>query len=283
MAKVALLGTGLLGSGFVAKLLQQGHHVRIWNRSRHKLVPLLEQGAVAEEDPAAAVHGAERVHLVLADDDAVDGVVSALRPGLGAGVSILDHSTLLPSRVADRSRRLLQDGVRYLHAPVFMSPEHARQAAGLMLVAGPAAEVEAVRAALEPMTGKLWHCGERRDHAAFLKLAGNAVLLGMTAVMGDLLAMARQGGFTAEQLFALFDVFKPGAALPFLGLQVAKGGEGPPSFTLAMARKDVGLMQQAADPSPLVLLPALAAAMDRGLARGCGDRDFALFARPDRI
>jgi len=49
------------------------------------------------------------VHLVLAEDTAVDSVIAALRPGLGAGVPILDHSTNLPARVAqltDRAQHL---------------------------------------------------------------------------------------------------------------------------------------------------------------------------------
>src|SRR5260221_9875147 len=80
MATLAVLGTGLLGSGMVENLLAKGHRVRIWNRSPDKLAPLLAKGAIAAADPAAAARGAERVHLVLAEDAAVDAVVAALRP-----------------------------------------------------------------------------------------------------------------------------------------------------------------------------------------------------------
>ncbi|HLQ36569.1 MAG TPA: NAD(P)-binding domain-containing protein [Planctomycetota bacterium] len=282
MATLAVLGTGLLGSGMVENLLAKGHRVRIWNRSPDKLAPLLAKGAVAAADPAAAARGAERVHLVLAEDAAVDAVVAALRPGLGDGVPLVDHSTNLPARVAARFAELRAHGVRYLPAPVFMSPQNAREASGLMLLSGPQADADALTAALSAMTGKLWHIGERPDLAALFKLAGNAVLVSLAGAMGDLLAMGRANSVSPEQLLSLFEVFKPGGAIPFIGQRVVKAGDGPPSFELTMARKDVRLMQEAAGKAQLVVLPALAAAMDRALARGLGHQDFAVFARTDR-
>ena len=72
MATVAVLGTGLLGSGMVENLLNKGDSVRIWNRSREKLAPLIERGAVTADSPSKCVAGCERVHLVLSEDTAVD-------------------------------------------------------------------------------------------------------------------------------------------------------------------------------------------------------------------
>lgn len=282
MTKVAVLGTGLLGSGMVQNLLDKGAQVRVWNRSPAKVAPLLQRGAVAGRDPADAVRGVERVHLVLTADDAVDGVLEALRPGLGAKVPVIDHSTNLPARVAERAKRLRTEGVHYLSAPVFMSPQNAREASGLMLLAGPAAEAEALQAPLSAMTGKVWYVGERADLAAFHKLAGNGLLLALTGTMGDLLAMGASCGLGAGDVLALFEVFKPGAAIGLFGQRVATAGDTPASFELQMARKDVALMLQTAGPARLAVLPAVAAAMDRALAAGLGQQDFAIYARPER-
>jgi 3-hydroxyisobutyrate dehydrogenase-like beta-hydroxyacid dehydrogenase len=279
MTKVAVLGTGLLGSGMVENLLAKGHEVRVWNRSPGKTVALVAKGAVAGETPAATVQGCARVHLVLAEDDAVDAVLAALHPGLGAKVPVFDHSTNLPARVAARRTAMAAAGVRYLHAPVFMSPQHAREASGLMLVAGPSAEVEPLLPPLGEMTGKVWHCGERADLAAFHKLAGNGLLLALTGVMGDLLAMGQAAGVSARDVLGLFEVFKPGSAIPFFGQRVVTAGEGPPSFELTMARKDVRLMLETAGEAPLTVLPAIARAMDASLAKGLGTQDYAVFAK----
>lgn len=282
MTTLAVLGTGLLGSGFVENLLRKGHRVRAWNRSPQKLQPLVQLGAIATDNPADAVRGAERVHLILAEDAAVDSVVAALRPGLGHEVPILDHSTNLPAMVAQRFERLRRDQVRYLHAPVFMAPQHAREGSGLMLLAGPQAEAEALQPELAQMTGKVWHVGERPELAAIFKLTGNGLLVGLTGVMGDLLAMGQKNGLDAEQVLSLFNVFKPGGALGFFGQRVVQAGREAPSFELTMARKDVRLMlETAGGPADLVVLPAIAAAMDQALAKGHGSDDYAIFARRD--
>lgn len=279
MTTIALLGTGLLGGGMVENLLAKGHTVRIWNRSPGKLQPLVQRGAHAAKDPAEAVRGASHVHLVLAEDHAVDVVVAQLRPGLGGGVPVIDHSTNLPARVERRFATLRAAGVRYVPAPVFMSPQNAREASGLMLLAGPQQDADELSPHLSAMTGKLWHVGERADLAAIYKLAGNSTFFALAGAMSDVLAIGRGCGVPAEQMAKLFDVFKPGAAMPFLLQRVAKAGAGPASFELAMAQKDARLMAEAAGTEALLVLPAVAAAMDRALAQGHGAADYTMFTK----
>lgn len=263
----------------VENLLAKGHTVRVWNRTRDKLAPLAAKGAIAATDPADAVRGASRVHLVLAADDAVDAVIAALRPGLGKHVPVIDHSTNLPARVAARFRTLRAAAVRYVPAPVFMSPQNAREASGLMLLAGPAAEHEELQAELAAMTGKLWWVGERPDLAAVFKLAGNSTFFAMAAALHDVLAIGRGADVPPEEMLRLFEVFKPGSALPGLGQRVLRAGSGPASFELQMAHKDARLMLDTAGALPTLVLPAVMAAMERALARGQAQADYAVFTQ----
>ena len=279
MTTIALLGTGLLGAGMVENLLGKGHTVRIWNRSTEKLAPLVAKGAIAAPDPAECVRGAARVHLVLAEDGAVDAVIARLLGGLDKDVPVIDHSTNAPAKVKTRCAALRAQGVRYVPAPVFMSPANAREGSGLMLIGGPATDHQALQSDLGTMTGKLLYVGERDDLAAVWKLAGNSVFFAMAAAMADVLAIGAGNGVSAEQMLALFDTFKPGMALPFLGQRVAKAGAGPASFELVMARKDAALMQAAAGNCPLLVLPSVIAAMDRAIHNGLGRADYAVFTK----
>ncbi len=279
MNTIALLGTGLLGSGMVENLLAKGHRVRIWNRTHDKLAPLVKRGAIGAKDPADAVRGASRVHLVLAEDAAVDAVIAALRPGLGKDTPVIDHSTNLPQLVAARFLSLRAASVRYVPAPVFMSPANARDASGLMLLAGPQADATALQPELAPMTGKVWYTGERADLAAVYKLAGNSLFFALAGAMSDVLAMGKGNDVAPEQMLKLFDVFKPGGALPFLGQRVMAAGAGPASFELTMARKDARLMQETAGGQRLLVLPGIVAAMDQAIARGLGGADYAAFTK----
>jgi 3-hydroxyisobutyrate dehydrogenase-like beta-hydroxyacid dehydrogenase len=222
------------------------------------------------------------VHLVLAADDAVDAVVGQLRAGLGDGVPLVDHSTNLPARVEQRTASLRGAGVRYVSAPVFMSPQNAREATGMMLLCGPRDECAALEPLLQPMTGKVFWVGERTDLAAQHKLAGNGLLLGLCGLLGDLMAMGAARGLDAGVVLSLFEVWKVGGAMGVFGQRVATAGEAPASFELTMARKDLGLMLETAGQAELCVLPAVAAAMDRAIAAGKGREDFAIFARPAR-
>ncbi len=279
MAEIAVLGMGLLGAGFAENLLRKGHVVRVWNRTPTKCEPLVALGATHAATPADAVRGAERVHLVLSEDVAVDPVIDQLRPGLGPDVPLVDHSTNLPQAVAARFAALRAAGVRYLHAPVFMGPANAREGTGLMLLCGPPHELEALRPALSEMTGRLIDLGERADKAAAIKLTGNGMLLILTAGMGDLFRMGQALGLDPQETVGLFDAFGPTPA--GMGRRVLAAGQGPVGFELSMARKDCRLMIESAGGSQaLAVLPAIAAAMDEALAQGRGAEDFAVFAKP---
>lgn len=275
---VAVLGLGLLGKGFAENLLAKGSAVRVWNRTASRCAPLVEKGATACETPADAVRGASRVHLVLAEDSAVDAVIDALRPGLGKDVFVVDHSTNLPSGVAARFARLRESGIRYVHAPVFMGPGNSRDGTGLMLVSGPADDEAALRPLLEKMTGKVLYLGAEPDKAAKMKLTGNGLLIMLTAAMGDLFRMGQASGVTPEEILALFDVFSPTGA--GMGRRALGAGTGPVGFELTMARKDVRLMLATAGGAKLTVLPGIAAAMDEAIAAGRGADDFTILAKP---
>ena len=83
--QITFFGTGLMGTGFVRRLLANGHAVNVWNRSPAKARALVALGAVAFDDPAAALAGAERIHLSLADDASVDAVLEPQAAAIPAG------------------------------------------------------------------------------------------------------------------------------------------------------------------------------------------------------
>jgi 3-hydroxyisobutyrate dehydrogenase len=277
MAHIAFLGTGLLGSAFAEAAVRRGDTVTAWNRSPDKALALARFGVEAATTPAAAVRGASRVHLVLKDDAVVDEVIAAARSGLSADTILVDHTTTLPRLTAERAERLQAQGVKYLHCPVFMGPPAARNAQGLMLATGPQAVFESVRAELAKMTGRLDYMGERVDLAAVHKLLGNAMIIGVSAVMADILTLAKACGVDAGDAVGLLGALDMNAIVARRGKSMA-AGDFTPSFELVMARKDVRLMLEASDGLAMAVLPAVAARMDELIAAGHGARDSGVLA-----
>lgn len=280
--KIAFFGTGLMGAGFVRRLRALGHDVNVWNRSAAKARALESVGARAFDDPAAALAGAERLHLSLADDASVDAVLEPLAGLLPTGTWIVDHTTTAVHPTAERAARWAARGRVYLHAPVFMGPANATEGSGLMLVSGAAAQLDALQPALATMTGKVIRLGDDPARAAAFKLFGNLAILGLIGVLGDVGRLAQALGIPPAEAYTLFDHFNPGATLPARAARIVSADVTAPTFELSMARKDLRLMEDEAARGgvELVVTPALAAQLDRMIAAGQGALDVLAAARP---
>jgi 3-hydroxyisobutyrate dehydrogenase len=276
---VAFLGTGLLGSAMVERMLAQGDSVTVWNRTVPKARALQPAGAVVAPTAGDAVMGADHVHLTLTDDAVVDAILTEAAPRLRRDAIVMDHSTTSPMTTRVRVARLARSGMRFLHAPVFMSPQMCRDGKGLIIVSGPSDVFDVVQPALARMTGDVWYLGERSDLAAAYKLFGNSVLFAINAGLSDMLAMAKNLGVPGGDAVGLFSRFNTALAISMRGPKMA-AGDFSAMFELAMARKDVRLMLESAGDQPLIVLPALAARMDDVIAAGHGRDDLVAIAAP---
>jgi 3-hydroxyisobutyrate dehydrogenase len=274
---VAFYGAGMLGSAMVRAMLRRGEQVRVWNRTHAKGRLLEDEGAQFFTDPAEAAQGADRIHCCLHDDASVDAVLNAALDGIAEEAPILDHTTVLPQHVVERSARLGALGYTFLHAPVFMGPPMALEATGVMLASGEPAIFERVRGALEPMCSDLRYVGERPQDAAIYKLMGNAMILTIVGGLNDVIRIAEEQGLTRERAYALFDYYDPSGQIKGRGKRMFEG-EYRPFWTLDMAHKDAVLMQGAARHERLPVIDAVESLLRNASARGLGQLDLGAVA-----
>jgi 3-hydroxyisobutyrate dehydrogenase-like beta-hydroxyacid dehydrogenase len=215
--------------------------------------------------------------MTLPDDDVVEQIVAAFRPQLGKEAIVIDHTTSAPRATKARVERLNAAGVKYLHAPVFMSPQMARDSIGIVLASGPQAIYDSVLDALEAMTGEVWYLGERGDLAASYKIFGNSMLFVIAAGVTDVFAMAKGLGISAADALTVFTKFQPAGVIKARGEKMARR-DFTATFELAMARKDMRLMLEAAAGQPMTVLPSIAKAMDEAIANGHGKDDLGSIA-----
>jgi 3-hydroxyisobutyrate dehydrogenase len=279
---IAYFGTGLLGSGFVRRQLELGTAVHVWNRSPEKARALVADGAVFFEDPAQAVAGVERLHLTLADDASVDAVLDPIAAAIAPATTIVDHTTTSPALTAQRVARWAANGKHYVHAPVFMGPSNARESTGIMMTSTTPALYDALKPALEKMTGKLVYLGDDPQRAAAYKLFGNLSIITVAAGLADMNRLAGAVGISTADAMSLFSFFNPGPMIPARAARIA-AGDFVPSFELTMARKDVRLMVEEAQRYGVQLgvMPAIAAVFDDAIARGYGAEDSGAIAKLD--
>ncbi len=277
----AFVGMGLLGSNFVRAMLQKGETVQVWNRTPTKAAALEAYGAKAFGNAKEAVQDADIIHVTLKDDATVDEVLETASKGFKEGAIIIDHTTTSAKGAIQRVADWKSKGFTYVHAPVFMGPQNALESTGYMLVSGDQSVIEKLEPELSKMTGKLLNFGGEEGKAAGIKLTGNLFLLSLTAGLSDALALAKAHGIKADEVLNLFNNWNPGAMVPARVKKIAEGKFSEPSWELNMARKDAGLMINAAKEAgtSLGITPAIAAMMDQWISKGHGNDDWSVIAK----
>jgi 3-hydroxyisobutyrate dehydrogenase len=277
----AFLGMGLLGSNFVRAMLKRNEPVQVWNRTETKAKALEEFGAKSFKEIADAVKNADIIHVTLKDDTSVDEVLQSAIGALKKAAVIIDHTTTSAGGAVKRTQEWKSKGYTYVHAPVFMGPQNALEGTGFMLISGDKALINRLEPLLSKMTGKLINFGTEEGKAAAIKLMGNLFLLTLTAGISDTLAFAKGLSISNADISTLFDAWNPGAAMPARLKRIATGKFDEPSWELSMARKDAGLMMDAAKQSnaKLAIIPTIAAEMDKWIAKGFGNYDWSVIAK----
>jgi 3-hydroxyisobutyrate dehydrogenase len=271
--RIAVLGTGVMGGPITRHLADAGHEVRAWNRTRAKAEGL---GAEVAGTPADAVTGAELVITVLSDGPAVDEVMQGALSTMGAGTIWAQLSTV-GAVWADRlAEAAASHGVLFVDAPVMGSAPAAEQGALLPLASGPEEARERTTQAFDTFSrGVLW-LGEGQLGSR-LKLVANHWILVAVDNLAECFGLAEALGVDPKHLLETL------AGAPF-DMQYAhwKGEmmlkrEFPPAFAVKLARKDVGLMLEAAEQVGLglPLLEATDARLAKAIELGHGEEDFA--------
>lgn len=281
MTNVGFLGMGGMGLPMAANLISAGFTVRAWNRSSAKAQALT--GATACKTPREAATGAEFVISMLADDAAVEGVTvgpDGLLAGLGDGAAHISMSTIsvaLTRRLA-QSHAARQRG--FLAAPVFGRPEAAK-AKLLFIVPGGDAGLIGRADPLFAAMGQGTFPQKQPEHAALAKLAGNFMIGATIEALGEALSLAEKAGLDPEQLQAMLagTIFGSPVVKNY-GARIARTEFVPPGFTLALARKDFRLVQEAAreQGAPMPLAELVADRLTEAIKLGREGYDFAGFA-----
>ena len=159
---VGFVGLGAMGSRMAARLLQQGHHVVVHNRTRDREQPLIALGARGAASAAQLAATCDIVLGCLLHDDAVeqvycgpDGLIAGSRPGQ----LLVEHATFSPALAQQLAQELQARGASFVDAPVSGGPEGAQD--GTLTVMAGGAEAAVARAAdvIEAYAATIVHVG----------------------------------------------------------------------------------------------------------------------------
>ncbi len=282
--RVAVLGTGLMGSAMAERLSATGHEVLLWNRTREKAERLANAiGAKLFQSPWKASEGADITVAFVADDKALLSIASEFRRA--DGLVFINSSTTTPMTSEYVANYMYNLGICYLEAPVIGGANDIRQGKALFLVSGD--EGCARRASgLLSSAGEAYYVSNKPGTALALKLAYNALLITTVGVLSEALALSEAYGVSWNQLLDVLNrtAF---AAVGQRYLPRVVDPSSPTHFRLALAAKDLEYASRAAFETnvSLNIVGAAARLFKHADAAGLGDLDYTRvidFVRPRR-
>jgi 3-hydroxyisobutyrate dehydrogenase len=243
MTRIGWIGTGVMGAPMAGHLLDAGHELQVFNRTRERARALLERGAGWADSPRQIGGWAEVVFLMLGFPDDVretvlgdGGLLEAMRPG----ALLIDMTTSLPSLAVQIAAAAAERDIAALDAPVSGGDVGAREARLVIMVGGEPPAFELARPLLEALGRTVTLLGGpgSGQHAKMMNQI--AIAAGMVSVCESLL-YARRAGLDLE---AALDTIKDGAAgswsLSNYGPRLLRGDLAP-GFKIDHFVKDLGI------------------------------------------
>jgi 3-hydroxyisobutyrate dehydrogenase len=251
MATIAFLGLGNMGGPMAANLVSAGHTVRGFDPVAAAKVTAKENGTSVFDSGAEAVDGADVVITMLPNGDLVKSCYAEVLPAAADGALFIDSSTISVDDARGVNALAAARGFAQLDAPVSGGVKGAVAGTLAFMVGGEADAVERGKAVLEPMAGKIIHCGASGAGQA-AKVCNNMVLAVQQIAVGEAFVLAEKLGLSAQ---SLFDVIT-GATGNCWAVHTNCPVPGPvptspanndfkPGFATALMNKDLGLAMAA--------------------------------------
>jgi 3-hydroxyisobutyrate dehydrogenase-like beta-hydroxyacid dehydrogenase len=281
--KVGFIGLGRMGQAIAGRILEGGHDLIVYNRTRSKADALEKGGAKVADSIAAACAGREVVISMLTDDKALAEVVQGgLLETLAKGAIHVPMGTHSVTALADLDKVHTNAGQVLVGCPVLGRPDAAAAGQLGLVAAGPADAVAKLAPLFEAIGKRTFGAGTNPAGAAAVKLANNMVLGCAIEAMGEGFALTRKFGVDpvvfnevmTEGLFAA-------PAYKVYGGIIAREAYDQAGFTATLGLKDANLVVSAGQAAN-VPLPSLNVYRDRllsAVAQGEADLDWSVIAR----
>jgi 3-hydroxyisobutyrate dehydrogenase len=275
---VALLGTGIMGSGMARSLRRAGLPVRAWNRTADRARPLEDDGVQVCGTVEDAVTEADLVVTMVSDAAALLDVAGGALPEMGDEAIWLQMGTIGVEGTADAYRLAGDRGITIVDAPVSGTRQPAEEGKLVVLASGPDQAVDRAAPVFDAVGSRTVRLGTEVGAGTRMKVVINTWLVGLTGVLAESVALAEGLGVGGE---AFLDALAGGPLdTPYAQLKgkamIAR--EYPAAFPAVHAGKDARLSLEAARAVglDLAVTEAVSGLFASAREAGLGEKDMAV-------
>jgi 3-hydroxyisobutyrate dehydrogenase-like beta-hydroxyacid dehydrogenase len=199
-AKLGFVGLGVMGGGIARRLLEAGHEVHGYNRTREKARPLEELGLVLEKNPRAVAESVDVVLSMVTNVAALRAVAEGdegVLAGLAPGKIWIDMTTAAPSVSRELAVKARERGADMVDAPVSGSVSTLEEGRLSIMVGGRPETFAQVEPILKDIGPKVTLVGDN-GQALLLKIAINLSLQVQMVAFSEGLLLAEKDGIDRE-------------------------------------------------------------------------------------
>jgi 3-hydroxyisobutyrate dehydrogenase-like beta-hydroxyacid dehydrogenase len=200
---IGIVGLGLMGKQMALQLLQAGHQVTVWNRSRAAVDELVGHGAKSATQVSETFQG-DILLSILFDDDAIRTVLLGLHGLPNAKPDLIHACTTTVSISFAKELKEFHDarGLSYVATPMLGRPDVIQKQGLNFLTAGDSASLDRIEPVLTGL-GKIWRIGSNPIDGQLAKLAANFMISGALEAMAEAGALLRVYGADVDRFFSV--------------------------------------------------------------------------------
>lgn len=198
---IGFIGLGVMGMPMAAHLARAGHMLWGWSRSDRNHATARAAGIRVSAAAGDVFDACATIVLMLANDPAIDAVLSRNSPAFAARVEgrlVINMGTSSAEYSRALGEQIRAAGGRYVEAPVSGSRLQAESAQLVIMLAGDAADVAEASQLLAPLGRQCVACGQV-PAALRMKLAVNLYLITLVTALGEAVRFAEVHGIALER------------------------------------------------------------------------------------
>jgi len=200
MANLGFIGLGVMGSQMVNRLLEKGHIVTGYNRTREKAQWLIDKGMRWADSPRSIAVAADVTFAMVTNAAATAAVTDGpdgLLAGLSSGKFFVDMSTISPDASRALAGKVRDKGADMIDAPVSGSVITLQQGKLSVMVGGRRETFERLKPLLLDIGPKVTHVGDN-GLALAMKIAVNLSLAVQMLAFSEGVLLAEKSGIPRE-------------------------------------------------------------------------------------